>query len=401
MEAGNSVLGDVRVLDFTRVLSGPYCTAMLSDLGAEVIKIEAPGGVDPSRSFSPPDVAGESTYFMQLNRNKQSVVLDLGTPHGRAAAAALASTVDVVVENFRPGVTHRLGLDYDAVKAANPDVVYCSITGYGSTGPLAGRAGLDPVIQAESGLMAMTGEPDGAPMRIGISLVDVTSGMYAAHAILAALMHRNRTGEGQQVAVSLFDTGVNMLTNFGASYLMTGVEPGRPGNGNLVAQPSGLYQSADGPLVMSCVGDSAFRRLCIEGLEQPQLVEDERFATNPARLAHVDALSAILNALFAEDRREVWIEKLRGAGIPCGEVRSVAQAMQSPEFAQAGLVDEVEHPRAGKVPLLRSPVRMDRTPVKTPAAAPALGQHTEQVLATLDLTDAQRQAVLGDGQPRD
>lgn len=369
---------------------------MLGDLGAEVIKVEGPDGGDPSRSFAPPELAGESTYFLQLNRNKLSVVLDLSTDAGQRAAVELAASADVIVENYRPGVMRRLGLDYPSVKAHNQSVVYCSITGYGSTGALATRAGLDPVIQAECGLMAMTGEPDGEPMRIGISLVDVTSGMYAAHAILAALMHRQQTGEGQRVEVSLFDTGVNMLTNFGASYLMSGHEPGRPGNGNLVAQPSGLYQAADGPLVMTCVGDPAFKRLCVDGLAHPELCEDERFATNPLRLAHVDALTTQLNAIFGAAARDAWIDKLRHIGIPAGEVRSVAEALTSPEFEQAELVDTVEHPLAGTLPVLRSPIRMDASPLEPPTPAPLLGQHTAQVLATLNLSPAERAALLPD-----
>ena len=388
-----TVLGDIRVLDFTRVLSGPYCTAMLSDLGAEVIKIEGPGGGDPSRSFLPPEVAGESTYFLQLNRNKLSVVLDLATAAGKRAAVELAATVDVVVENFRPGAMQRLGLDYEAVKERNPDVVYCSITGYGSTGPFANRAGLDPVIQAESGLMAMTGEPDGAPMRIGISLVDVSAGMYAAQAVMAALMHRQQTGAGQRVEVSLFDTGVNMLTNFGASYLMTGAEPERPGNGNLVAQPSGVYQAADGSMVMTCVGDPAFKRLCADGLGQPELAQDPRFATNPARLANVDALNSALNTILGKQPRDMWIKSFRAIGVPAGEVRTVREALESPEFYHSDLIDEVVHGSAGTLRLLRSPIHMSGTPVQSPSPAPLLGEHTAQVLADVDLTDAQREEL--------
>jgi crotonobetainyl-CoA:carnitine CoA-transferase CaiB-like acyl-CoA transferase len=388
-----SVLDGVRVLDFTRVLSGPYCTAMLSDLGAEVIKIEGPGGGDSSRSFLPPAIVGESTYFLQLNRNKLSVVLDLATDAGRRAAVELAETADVIVENFRPGAMQRFGLAYENVKERNPEVVYCSITGYGSTTALAERAGLDPVIQAESGLMAMTGEPDGAPMRIGISLVDVTSGMYASQAVLAALMHRQQTGCGQRVEVSLFETGVNMLANFGASYLMTGAEPERPGNGNLVAQPSGVYQAADGYMVLTCVGDPAFKRLCSEGFARPELAEDERFATNPLRLANVDALTVALNAMLAKRARGEWIQAFRAIGVPAGEVRTVPDAMRSPEFHHCAVVDEVDHPTAGTLPVLRSPIRMSATPVVAPSAAPLLGEHTAQVLAELELTDSECEEI--------
>ena len=233
--ANRTALDGVRVLDFTRVLASPYYTMMLSDLGAEIIKIEHPAGGDETRRFLPPQVAGESTYFLHVNRNKKSVVLDLSTAQGKEVVLALAEQVDVVVENFRPGVMARLGLDYDSLRAVNPRLVYCSISGYGTEGPLATRAGLDPVIQGECGLMALTGEPDGEYMRIGVSLVDTMTGVLASQTILAALLARGHSGVGQRVEVSLFDTGVNMLVNFGAAYLMAGVEPARPGNGNLVA----------------------------------------------------------------------------------------------------------------------------------------------------------------------
>jgi len=242
--------------------------------------------------------------------------------------------------------------------------------------------------------MAMTGEPDGAPMRIGISLVDVSCGMYAAQAVMAALMHRHKTGCGQRVEVSLFDTGVNMLANFGSSYLMTGAQPERPGNGNLVAQPSGVYQAADGSLVMTCVGDSAFKRLCVEGLAHPELTHDPRFATNPARLANVDALTCALNAILGTRSRDTWISSLRAIGVPAGEVRTVPEALTSPEFHQCALVDEVVHPRAGTLPLLRSPIRMSDTPVKRSSPAPLLGEHTARVLAGIELTDAQREEII-------
>ncbi|MBT6276285.1 MAG: CoA transferase [Chromatiales bacterium] len=389
-------LKGVRIIDFTRVLAGPYCTVMLSDLGAEVIKVENPAGGDESRQFKPPALAGESTYFMALNRNKKSVVLDLSTPAGKAAATRLADDADVVVENFRPGVMQRLGLDYATLSEHNPGLIYCAISGYGSSGPLATRPGLDPVIQAECGLMAMTGEPDGRPMRIGVSLVDATTGHFACQAILAALYERQTSGAGQRLEVSLFDTGVNMLVNFAASYLMAGVTPGRPGNGNLVSQPAGVYQAADGPFVLTCVGDNAFRRLCVEVLERPELVEDPRFIDNPSRLAHAVTLTHELDQQLHTLTRETWLARLRAASIPCGEVRTVKEALESAEFQAANLATTVDHPIAGQIRVLRSPLRMSATPLVDPCPAPTFGEHTDEVLTELGYDEVALAAFASD-----
>ena len=378
-----AALGGKTVLDFTRVLAGPYCTMNLADLGAEVIKIENPNGGDETRRFRPPDVAGESTYFLHVNRNKRSAVLDLSKPEGKAAALTLAARADVLVENFRPGVMGRLGLDYDSVRAVNPGVVYCSISGYGSEGPLATRAGLDPVIQGECGLMALTGEPDGEFMRIGVSLVDAMTGLFASQGILAALLARGKGGAGQRLEVSLFDTGVNMLVNFAAGYLMAGVEPPRAGNGNVVAQPAGVFEAADGPFILTCANDTAYERLCRDVLGRPGLIEDPRFATIALRLENERVLSTALNEALAERPRAEWITRLREAGIPAGEVRKVSEALTSPEFESRGMVAIAEHPTAGPLPLLRSPLRLAGTPIREPEPAPTFGQHTESVLRSL------------------
>jgi crotonobetainyl-CoA:carnitine CoA-transferase CaiB-like acyl-CoA transferase len=381
MTAGQpTALEGLRVLDFTRVLAGPYCTLMLSDLGAEVIKVENPAGGDETRRFLPPDVEGESTYFLHVNRNKKSVVLDLSKPEGKAAALALAAKADVLVENFRPGVMARLGLDYQSIKADNPRIVYCSISGYGTTGPLATRAGLDPVIQAECGLMALTGEPDGQPMRIGVSLVDAMTGLFASQTILAALTHRGMSGLGQQVEVSLFDTGVNMLVNFASSFLMAGVEPGRPGNGNLVSQPAGLFEASDGSFVVTCASDAAFVKFCEGVLKAPELAGDPRFKTNRERLTNQAALTAELNARLSTNTRDAWIKRMREVGVPGGEVRTVAQALTSEEFHARDMITEVEHPTAGVLRMLRPPMLMAGTPIRAPAPAPLFGEHTETVL---------------------
>lgn len=385
--ANRTALDGVRVLDFTRVLAGPYCTMMLSDLGAEIIKIEHPAGGDETRRFLPPQVAGESTYFLHVNRNKKSVVLDLSTAQGKEVVLALAEQVDVVVENFRPGVMARPGLDYDSLRAVNPRLVYGSISGYGTEGPLATRAGLDPVIQGECGLMALTGEPDGEYMRIGVSLVDTMTGVLASQTILAALLARGHSGVGQRVEVSLFDTGVNMLVNFGAAYLMAGVEPARPGNGNLVAQPAGVYQASDGALIVTCANDAAYVRLCHDVLDAPELLDDP-FVDIPARLIHTQALTEALNQRLGTRPRSTWLARLRAAGIPGGEVRSVAEALTSEEFLARNLTATVEHPTGGSLTVMRPSMRMAGTPCREPSPAPLLGQHTEEVLAEVGGFDA-------------
>ena len=389
-----AALDGIRVLDFTRVLAGPYCTMSLGDLGAEIIKVENPAGGDETRRFLPPDIDGESTYFLHVNRNKKSVVIDLSQPAGKEVALELAHGADVLVENFRPGVMQRLGLDYDTVRAGNKGIIYCSVSGYGTEGPFSTRAGLDPVIQGECGLMALTGEPDGEPMRIGVSLVDAMTGVFASQTILGALVARGRSGEGQRVEVSLFDTGVNMLVNFGAAYLMAGVEPERPGNGNLVAQPSGVYHASDGRLVVTCANQAAFERLCVDVLDAPELLADPRFGDNPGRLAHTDALSAAINERLGAEPRARWLERLRAAGIPGGEVRTVSEALTSEEFASRGLLTEVTHPTLGALTQLRSPMRLAGTPVREPESAPTFGQHTREVLQSVLGYDEARLAAL-------
>ncbi|MCH9672340.1 MAG: CoA transferase [Gammaproteobacteria bacterium] len=373
----------LRVLDFTRVLAGPFCTLNLADLGAEVIKIEHPDGGDDTRRFLPPQRGGVSTYFLHVNRNKKSVTLNLATAEGKRAATALAQESDILVENFRPGVMARLGLDYETLSADHPELIYCSISGYGSTGTLSDRAGLDPVIQAECGLMSLTGESDGEPMRIGVSLVDAMTGLYAANMILAAVVARQHTGRGQRVETCLFDTGANMLVNFASGYLLAGVEPTRVGNGNAVSQPAGVFEAADGPFLVTVVGDRVFKRLCEQVLESPQLAQSPQFVDNTARLKNADALRKELNDRFGRANRDEWLPKLRAAGIPAGEIRGIESALSSDEFKARDLLRNVEHPSLGSLPTLRSPMHFDDTPTAPPVAAPELGQHTQSVLTEI------------------
>jgi len=389
-----AALDGIRVLDFTRVLAGPYCTMMLSELGAEIVKIENPAGGDESRSFMPPERNGVATYFMHLNRNKKSVVIDLAKEDGRAAARALADHCDVLIENFRPGVMDRLGLGHEQLSERNPGLVYCSISGYGSEGELAARPGFDPVIQAESGLMSLTGEPDGQPMRIGVSMVDIMAGMYAGQGVLAALVARGRTGIGQRLDVCLLDTGVNMLSNFGAAYLATGYEAPRIGNGNLVSQPGGVYQAADGPFVLTTANDRQYRALCLDVLEDAALADDPAYRTNPDRLTNVDSLSAALNARFAARDRDAWVARIRAAGIPAGPIRTIPEALESDDVKQRGLIWETKHPVAGDVRLLRQPIRMRGTPGRPPVPSAGLGEHTARMLTDVAGYDAATIAAL-------
>ena len=300
MSTGKSdgALNGVRVLEFGQVLAAPYIGLMLADQGAEVIKIEAPSG-DPSRGYMPPDVEGHSPYFLSMNRNKLGVALDLKQPAAIEAVLAMVAKADVVTENFRAGVMERLGIGYEVMKAANPGIIYCAVSGYGRTGPYADRAGYDPIAQAESGLMSISGEPDGPPTRVGASVVDMVTGMFAAQAVTAALYARKEGGEGQRVDVNLFGTALNMLVNFAGQSLLTGDDPTRFGSGSQAAQPSGVYNSKDGAFMITIGSEAMYRRFCTEVLERPELGDDPRFATNAGRLTNKDA---IVTAYIAGDR---------------------------------------------------------------------------------------------------
>ncbi len=352
----------------------------LGDLGAEIIKIEHPERGDDSRGMKPPEAGGEGHFFLAFNRNKKSVAIDLARPAGRDLIDRLAARSDVLVENFRPGVMRRLGLDWDTLGARHPHLVYCSISAYGQTGPMAERPGLDPVLQAESGMMAVTGEPDRDPLRHPLAIIDTFTALYATAAILAALVARQRTGRGQHIDLALLDCGVAMLGNVGQYYLTSGQDPARLGNAHPAAVPVGLFKTGTGPFYLACGTDRLFRQLCLAVLRRPDLADDPRFATNSARVVHREELFALLEAVFATDTREAWLGKLRAAGVPAGAVRPISEALESEEVRARGLVRTVKHPAAGDVRLLASPLRLSDTPVADPAPPPLLGQHTDAVL---------------------
>ena len=373
-----AVLSDVVVIDLSRVLAGPYCTMMLGDLGATVIKVEHPGKGDDTRHFGPPYIAGESAYYLGLNRNKQSILLDFSTPEGKERLLKLVSTATVLVENFRPGSLERQGLGYEALHAINPGLIYCSISGYGQTGPYASRPGYDFVAQAESGLMSVTGEIDGDPQRVGSPVGDVSAGMFACMSILAALRVRDHTGKGQFIDISLLETTISLLSNVSSNYLISGEEAQRFGNGHPNIVPYQAFHTEDGYVVVSCGNDRLYQALC-HLLAREDLAADPRFATNPQRVRNRKELVPVLQEEFLRRRTDEWLPELRAAGIPCGPINTVSQIFNDPHIQARGFVWECEHPTAGKIKLSGSPMHLSETPTRLYKAPPLLGEDDDKV----------------------
>jgi crotonobetainyl-CoA:carnitine CoA-transferase CaiB-like acyl-CoA transferase len=373
-------LQGVKVLDLSRVLAGPWCTQTLADLGAEVWKIEEPTKGDDTRGWMPPEIDGESTYFLCCNRSKQSVALDLKEGRAQEIVRGLAAKADILVENYRKGTLERFGLGYEQLAAVNPRLIYCSISGYGRTGSRAEEAGYDFAIQAESGLMAITGEPDGSPMKHGVAITDIVTGMNAVQAILAALFAREKTGSGQFIDLSLFDCAVALLANVGSGYLATGNEPKRYGNAHATVVPYQLFDTADGVLALAVGNDLQFKNLCVQVLERPDLWADARYQRNRDRVLNRSTLIPALAEAFQMRGTADWIGRLRQAGVPAGQVRKVSEVFASPEIAERNLVVEVPDERHGRLRLTASPIRLSGTPVRTPTAPPRLGQDTADVL---------------------
>ncbi len=368
-----AALSDVVVIDLSRVLAGPYCTQILGDLGATVIKIEQPGKGDDTRQFGPPYIAGESAYYLGLNRNKKSITLDFSNPEDKQRLLDLLKTATVLVENFRPGTLERHGLGYEALRAVNPGLIYCSISGYGQDGPYAARPGYDFVAQAESGLMAVTGEVDGEPQRVGVPVADVSAGMFACMAILAALHVRDRTGRGQYIDISLLESAISLLSNVSSNYLISGEEAQRYGNGHPNIVPYQAFRTRNGYIVVSCGNDRLYQKLC-QLLGRDELATDERFATNPQRVRNRQQLVPVLQELFLQCDTDDWLEELRAAGIPCGAINTISQVFRDPQIQARGLVWECEHPTAGKIKLSGSPIRLSETPTRLYKAPPLLGE---------------------------
>jgi formyl-CoA transferase len=371
-------LEGIRVLDFSRVLAGPYCTMMLGDLGADVIKVESPEG-DDTRRWGPPYQGTESAYYLCCNRNKRGIVLDLGTPEGRRTARDLALRSHIVVENFRLGAMQRWGLDYAALSANNPGLVYCSISGYGRTGPDATLPGYDYVVQGGGGIMSVTGEPGGPPVKVGVAIVDLTAGMFACSAILAALRVRDLTGVGQAIDISLLDSHLAWLANVAGNYLVSGEVPARYGNGHPNIVPYQTFATSDGWFILAVGNDRQWQSFC-QAVERPDLAADPRFAANRSRVEHRATLVPILELLFRTATTEEWLNLCNRADVPAGPVNSVDGALNNPQAQARGMVGEIGHPVIGQVRMVASPLKLEATPPVIRRHPPLLGEHTGEVL---------------------
>jgi crotonobetainyl-CoA:carnitine CoA-transferase CaiB-like acyl-CoA transferase len=371
-------LAGVLVVDLSRVLAGPYCTMMLGDLSATVIKVEHPGDGDDTRRFGPPYVGGESAYYLGLNRNKYGITLDFGTPEGKERLLRLIKQAAVLVQNFRPGAMERKGLGYEDLKAINPGLIYCSISGYGHTGPRRDLPGYDYIAQAESGMMSITGEIEGDPMPAGAPIEDVSTGMFACISILAALRERERTGQGQHIDLSLFECAVTMLANIASNHLISGEEAVRHGNAHANIVPYQSFRTRDGLIAVACGNDGLFCGLC-RVLERLDLAGDPRFATNSLRMEHREALIPLLQESFLQRDTTDWLALLRGAGIPSAPINHVGQTFKDEQLATRGLVWECAHPTAGTIHLVGSPMHFSGTPTRLYKAPPLLGEDNERV----------------------
>ena len=410
--AMNSLEG-IRVLDLSRVLAGPWCTQTLADLGADVIKIERPGAGDDTRNWGPPFLptadgreSHESAYYLGANRNKRSVTCDIAQPEGQALVRQLAEHCDVFIENFKVGDMARYGLDYASLKAINPRLVYCSLTGFGQSGPYAPRAGYDYIIQGMGGLMSVTGERDdlnGGPQKVGVAVADLFTGMYATVGILAALRHAERTGEGQHLDMALLDTQVAMLANLGANYLVSDQAPGRMGNAHQNIVPYQVFEvapRADGGkdfIILAVGNDGQYAKFC-EVAGRPDLASEPRFVKNADRVRHRAELVPLLEAVMKTRPKADWLTALEAAKVPCGAINSLDEVFADPQVQARGMVTHWQHPLRADLPLVSSPIKLEKTPVRTDRPPPMLGQHTDEVLGELLGVDAARLATLRDRQ---
>ena len=396
-------LSGIKILDLTRVLAGPLSAQMLADLGAEVIKIERPGGGDDARAFGPPYLAdpqgkenNNNSFYLCANRNKKSVTVNIATGEGQQIIRELARSCDVMIENYKVGDLKRYKLDYESIKAVNPGIIYCSVTGFGQTGPYAPRAGYDAILQAMGGLMSVTGhldgEPGAGPMKVGPSIVDYMTGMNSSIGILAALYHRKATGEGQHVDVCLFDTVIASLSHFAQIYLVNGETPPRRGTWGNGGMPAGVFGCADGELMLVVGNDAQFARTCAV-LGRPELATDPKFVRNNDRVVHGKEIMAIFAGLFLKQPVAYWLEELEKAGVPCGPVNDFAQVFADEHVRERGMEIKVNHPFEPKLSLIRNPIVFSETPVKDYRAPPLLGENTGEVLATIGYDDAKLDAL--------
>jgi formyl-CoA transferase/CoA:oxalate CoA-transferase len=385
-------LRDLLVLDLSRILSGPFATMTLADLGADVIKVEQPGSGDDTRQWGPPFQGSDAAYFLSVNRNKKSLAVDLKSPEGLAAVRRLAEKADVVVENFRPGTAERLGLGYEDLSKTNPALIYASISGYGQTGPDAHRPGYDAIAQARSGIMSVTGEHDGPPVRVGVSSSDLIAGTWAVIGILAALHERERTGQGQWVDISLLDGSVSWLTYVASGYFAGGSIPQRYGSAHPTIAPYQAFPTAEG-FVMVAVGNDGLWQRFAAALGREGLADDARFVTNPLRLAHRRELVAIIEEVLRTATTSEWVARLDAAGVPVGPIQTVDEALADPQVRARGMIAELNHPEAGRLNTIACPVRLNRTPASVRTPPPLLGEHSDEVLAGLGLSARQIQEL--------
>ena len=377
MENGPKLpLEGVRVLDLSRVLAGPYATMVLGDLGADVLKVEHPERGDDTRHWGPPFAGGESAYFLSVNRNKRSIGIDLKDPDGFERVEKLAAGADVMIENWRRGALEKLGLGYEKLKRANPDLIYCSITGFGP-GPDEDRPGYDFLVQARGGVMGITGQPGGEPTKVGVAIADIVCGLFASNAILAALHRRSVTGEGARIEVPLFESTLGWLANRGQEYLTSGEDTGLIGNAHPSIVPYQTFDAEDKPLVVAVGNNTQFANLC-KVIGRPELAEDERFATNPDRVANREALISELQREFGERPADEWADELRAAGVPSGPVNTLADVLADEHLLGSGMLQELNHPSAGHIEMLASPILIDGERLSIRRPPPTLGQHTDE-----------------------
>jgi succinate---hydroxymethylglutarate CoA-transferase len=378
-DAANGPLAGTRVVDLTRILAGPLCTMMLGDMGAEVIKVEPPDKGDDTRGWGPPFVAGEAAYFLGVNRNKRSLTLNMAVPAGQKVLGGLVEKADVLIDNFRIGTLEKWGFTDAWFEQHAPRLVRCSITGYGSTGPKAALPGYDFILQAESGLMSICGEPDGGPTKYGVAIVDVCTGMLASNSILAALNARHRTGKGQKVELSLYETSLAMLINVASNYLTAGRNAGRFGNGHPSIVPYTTYQAADAMVAIGIGNERQFGRVA-EVLGHPEWAKDPRFTSNRARVENRDVIDGFINEALSHDHADVWLDKLKAVGVPSGRINSVADALDDPHTAARDMIETVEHSTIGALKMLGIPFKFSDTACSVRRAPPTLGQHNDEIL---------------------
>lgn len=375
----SKALEHIRILDLSRVLAGPYCTMILGDLGAEVIKVEAPGGSDDTRAWGPPFKEGVSAYYLSANRNKKSITADLKSTEGIQVIKELVKESDVIINNFKTGTMDRFGIGYDVLSDINPELVYCTITGFGETGPYKNMPGYDFIIQAMSGLMSITGDEESGPQKVGIAIVDVLTGLYATVGIQGALLERTQSGKGQKIDLSLYDSAVSSLVNIGSNYLMSGNVPTALGNSHANIVPYQTFETFDGEMVIAVGNDNQFKTLC-SVLKRPDLAEDPRFRTNADRVDNRTAITAELQTAFIKQTSAHWLEHCQQHSIPCGPIHTMDEVTKDPQLQARDMFIETKHPVAGMVQMIGSPLKLSRTPVTVRHHPPKVGEHNEEIL---------------------